>query len=490
VKTGNTRSTFIEGQRRLDARYFLSPGRRASEELALARAQGLRFISLGGKQGAAKIWQPTRFKLAYAAPREEHFPYLRPYDVFEYLPRAADYVSSKRNPEIQTCRPKNGAILQTCSGRNLGPAVITDTYLERFAVGSDMLRIEIDDKVLRLYVLAYLQTRIAQALLTQGKTGSVIDHLSPDHIGALEIPLFENGIQQAVAAKMELSTKLREEARLGLAAALNQYEDTLPRPDRRAPLKSGWSLALSDVTGRLDAASYDPLAATVRDELRSAGGKPVATFATVLKPPGRYKTYYVAPDHGRPILSGAQILQCKPINLRFISERSFKDASDYQLRRGWIAYQADGRSEEALGIPILVTSDRDGWLASGHVGRLVPTNPEDSGWLYLAARTWCALIQVKALASGSVVDATFPADMNSVVLPPKTGIVNSAEIREMWDWFARAQQLEDEAVETLEKELSRATGAQFPPAELPVRGMGNAPDGRASKGNSQGRSDP
>src|SRR2546422_6560736 len=35
-----------------------------------------------------------------------------------------------------------------------------------------------------------------------------------------------------------------------------------------------------------------------------------------------------------------------------------------------IAFQADGRFEEALGFPVMVTSDRDGWLASGHVGRL------------------------------------------------------------------------------------------------------------------------
>jgi hypothetical protein len=54
----------------------------------------------------------------------------------------------------------------------------------------------------------------------------------------------------------------------------------------------------------------------------------------------------------------------------------------------------------------------------GHVGRLVAKNVADVGRLYLAFQTPHSQLQLKALASGSVVDATFPADAEAVILPP------------------------------------------------------------------------
>ncbi|MFY9585465.1 MAG: hypothetical protein WAR21_13345 [Candidatus Acidiferrales bacterium] len=343
--------------------------------------------------------------------------------------------------------------------------MIVDKYLEQFVIGSDMLRIEIDDEELRFYVLAYLQTAIAQALLRQGKTGSVIDHLSPDHVGELEIPLLDQGLRSSIAAGMSQSTNLRESARLALGAALEEYEKSLPRPNRQAPLKSGWTVGLKDVSGRLDAAFYDPLVGLTRNALRAAGGRPVKDVAEVLKPQGRYKTRYVEREYGKPILSGAQVLQFKPINLRFMPEKAFQDVSRYQLATGWIAFQADGRFEEALGFPVMVTSDRDGWLASGHVGRLIPREGVEPGWLYLAARTWCAQIQVKALACGSVVDALYPTDLEEVILPPKL-TVDSSGISNAWEMFAAAQREQDAAVQLIESKLIDIMKGFYPCQEL------------------------
>lgn len=105
----------------------------------------------------------------------------------------------------------------------------------------------------------------------------------------------------------------------------------------------------------------------------------------------------------------------------------------------------------------MISRDRDGWLASGHVGRLVPKESTDPGWLFLAARTWHVQIQIKALASGSVVDSTFPPDMESVVLPPP-GQVDGISISRAWMSFAEAQDAENEAIAILEAALTDAAG--------------------------------
>jgi hypothetical protein len=452
MKVGTISATSLTTHARLDSRYFLSPGIKAAERLARAKVGGVSCVPLGGESGVARIWQPNRFGKVEASPGEDRIGYLRPYDVFEYLPRAADFVSLRRSGEIEQCKLTRGMLVQSCSGRNLGPAVFVDKYLARFVIGSDMIRIEINDPDMRSYVLAYLQSETGQQLLTQGKTGSVIDHLSKSHIARLEIPLFGNEVRASIVRNMSEAIRLREEARLTLDAALARYEQSLPDVTRVTPEKEGWTIRAKELTGRLDAANYDPLVSNTRKKLLEKGGTRVATLATVLKPGGRYKTLYVDPVHGHPVLSGTQLLQVRPIHLGYMPLVAFKNPTAYEVRKGWLAYQADGRAEDALGLPVMVTSDRDGWLASGHVGRLIAKAGVDPGWLYLAVRNWAAQIQLKALASGSVVDSTFPSDMESVILPPRDSEDGRA-IQEAWEKFATAQRSEDEALSLIERSL-------------------------------------
>jgi hypothetical protein len=125
----------------------------------------------------------------------------------------------------------------------------------------------------------------------------------------------------------------------------------------------------------------------------------------------------------------------------------------YELHEGWIVYQADGRAEESLGFPAVVTSERDGWLASGHVGRLVPNSGVSWGWLWLACSTTHVQRQIKAMASGSVVDSTFPADMAQVILPPMNDI-DGTKIERAWRGFVNAKQAEDTAIRLIEDALN------------------------------------
>jgi hypothetical protein len=454
-----THARFLSETERLDAKYFLSEGVLASEKMALAKSRGLNVQTLGttnGENGIAdRIWRPLRFRRAYAAKGEPSVPYLRPYDALEYLPVAADHLSKGRTKRLETYRIKAGMILQTCSGRNLGPALMVDEYLARFVVGDDMIRIEISDEKRRMFVLAFLQSQTGQRLLKWGKTGSVIDHISEDHVSALEIPQLDSRAQKAASEAISEAVELRQKARLELDRMLSAYESTLPKIPSAT---QHWSISARHLSSRIDSAFYSPDVARIRAALLKSGGMKVESVATVIKPAGRYKTHYVEKEYGRPILSGAQMLQAHPINLRYISPRSFKDVTKYELSSKWITYQADGRAEEALGLPAMITSDRDGWLASGHVGRLIANEARDSGWLWLACRTEHVQKQIKAFASRSVVDSTFPFDMENVILPPSAS-VNSRAVESLWESFAKAQRLEDDATAIVETAIDRVATA-------------------------------
>lgn len=143
--------------------------------------------------------------------------------------------------------------------------------------------------------------------------------------------------------------------------------------------------------------------ASVRDALPAVGGVTVQEVAETFIP-GRYRRYYVGAEHGRPIVSGRQLLQSQPINLRHIATRSF-DFSVYALSEGMVAFGAEGRAEERIAQPALITRDWAGWLANNHVMRARPRPGVNPGWLYVAFAAPQVQAQVKACSCGSAVDA-------------------------------------------------------------------------------------
>jgi hypothetical protein len=147
-----------------------------------------------------------------------------------------------------------------------------------------------------------------------------------------------------------------------------------------------------------------------------------------------------------------------------MSERAFDDVAPYELREGWSAYMADGRAEKGLGIVAYITRERDGWLASGHVGRLAPKEGVNPGALWLAARTAHVQAQLKSLASGSVVDSTFPVDMGGVILPP-LDTIDGESIVAAWDQFADAVELEEQATELVDTTMAEVSGVEMAAAE-------------------------
>jgi type I restriction enzyme S subunit len=441
-------STIDDG--RLDASHYLPQNAAAVDLLKAAEATGVEFIRL--ERIADSIWAPSRFKRTYAVEGETSVPYLRAYDIFEYLPDAADHLSEKRTDDLDTYRVRNGLILQTCSGRNLGPAVVVDSYLDGFVMSHDLLRVDIRDELTRMYVLTYLKSSLGQAMVRRDKTGSVIDHISDSHLSRVAVPMLAPVDRSRIGQMMLQAKSLREQARLDLSRERHDYEASLP-PFDAGPRRHGWNVLSSLFTGRLDAASYGPLARGARDALLANGGLAIGEVARVEKPAGRYTTRYVKPSYGLPFVGVTNALHATPINLQYIAPSALRSLEDYRLDTDWTIFQADGRSEEALGVPVMVTPDRAGWLASGHVGRIIPSEGIDPGWVYLAWQNNMTQLQVKSLACGSVVDALYPDELRRVVIPRQR---DGGIIRRAWHLMATAQERETRAITEFEQAIAKA----------------------------------
>ncbi|WP_311879191.1 hypothetical protein [Microbacterium forte] len=442
------RAAFADG--RLDAKYHCSPGVLANDHMRALQLAGAEIRRVAGIGGLGSVGATSRTRRVYAAPGEDSLPYLRPYDIFDYMPQAADQLSKSGSTNLQELVPEVGTILQTCSGRNLGPLAYADAYISRFVVSDDMLRLQIADKTSRLYTLAFLSTPTGQALLTRSKTGNVIDHLSADDLSAVQVPFIDPLLTNETAEAMQEAIRTRERARLRLEELVREFASELPQISSTDPLKAGWPLRASSLGGRLDAAFHDPRIDRVRDDLKRAGGTHLGAVADTSMP-NRYKRYYVDESHGRPIMSGRQLLQLKPVNLQYIAARAL-DFKAYELGAGTLVFGARGRAEERISLPALITEDRSSWLASHNVMRVRPKEGISPGWLYLCFATEQVQLQVKGSAFGSVVDVVDPANLNEIILPP-VDEERGNEADRCWANFAAANALEAETVARLEQAI-------------------------------------
>jgi type I restriction enzyme S subunit len=89
----------------------------------------------------------------------------------------------------------------------------------------------------------------------------------------------------------------------------------------------------------------------------------------------------------------------------------------FALKKGWTVFTCDGRAEESLGATAFGSSLWDGWTASNHVMRVLPRSGYNLGFLYLALRSPFVQIQLKARATGNVVDALDVPTISDVLLP-------------------------------------------------------------------------
>ncbi len=444
MKISTVKRSEILTRSRLDSSYYLSEGNIAIRLVENAIKKSPRHIHLGDSD-IASVWQPNRNILIYAGDGEETVPYLQPYDILEYLPEARAQLSSHKNP-VDKLKVPEGTILQTCSGRNLGPLVISDKYLEKFVFGSDLMRITINDPVTKFYVYAFLNTWVGQALLHSSKTGSVIDHLSADDIRALCIPVFSEEIFEKVSAIMQESYELFSKARLELVSCKNEFFSAVKIHKDRSHLCKGWGVSYKNIWAgkRIDAAFYDWTTLNATEQLRKEGGYPLSTVAKTHKPAGRNKTNYVEKEYGLPTLSGRQLLQNQAVGLKYLPKSSAEKYSSFKLRKGWIAYPADGRVEGRLGTPVIITDNRDGWFASGHIGRIEANEGIHPGYLYLAFSHPIVQAQLSSVACGSVVDAVYPDDVEAFIIPPQISF-NYDRVTAAWGMINKSESLKNKA---------------------------------------------
>ncbi len=476
MKKGIVTSSMVLESTRIDPKHFLDDGYQCY--LRVTRGSW-PFVTVSQMLGESSVWAPSVSKFVPAAGPDFGKPYLAPFDTLRYVLVSNSWVSSSHFKAFSSCEVKRGQLLITCSGRNLGPCVWVDDLLSEFVVSGDMIRVEGADQSMLFYLMAFLHTRVGNALIRRHKTGSVIDHISPRAVQDLVVPILADDFIAQIVTQFEKATLMREHARHMLAGAMDAFSNRVGIDQalsriREMHLPRHFSLHSGTVRSRIDAEYHAPIYRAFINELgRTCELRQLGDIADITRPPGRYKTLYVTDNrYGLPLLSTRHMAQFRPVGLKYISPLAFRTPEEYLVRAGCILMAADGRAEENLGDCVLLGQDRDGWAASGHVIRVKPRADIHPGILYLSLVCEPIRAIIKSLATGSVVDAISEMELATVYVP-YLPLHEARQIGDQvvgaWEEFAQAKAVEDAAIAIFEDAL-------FTPALGPSGAVGTKND--------------
>jgi type I restriction enzyme S subunit len=207
---------------------------------------------------------------------------------------------------------------------------------------------------------------------------------------------------------------------------------------------------------RLDAHFYNPIAQLALTNIKNCRCqvKSVGDVAKVLLAGGRLKRNYVDPAHGIPYLSGKNIVQIRPIDLKYLANVEKDETKDLLLEKGCLLVTRTG----TVGRICYVWQNFENYAASDNILRIIPNSQfVDGGYLHAFLSSPYGHEQIVRFRCGSVVDMITDDQLRKVIVPLPDSL-HQREIGNMvrlaYEKRAEAIRLEDEAQAILMDEIT------------------------------------
>ncbi|MEM2111700.1 MAG: restriction endonuclease subunit S, partial [Candidatus Bathyarchaeia archaeon] len=327
------------------------------------------------------------------------------------------------------------------------------------------------------YIYAYLNTWMGQAFLSKDRYGATIKHIEPGHVANISIPLLPESYVKEINEKILEAHRLREEAQELLVEAEKTFYEKLelPRLDddiieyfngkEGKPIKA-FTLASNELLTtqiRLNAYSYLPICRYARKILAECKGKfdlkklgDPEVSKKVFTPP-RFKRIYVKNEkYGIPLLQGSHIPMLKYFDIKLLWNK-MENLNEYVIKSNWILVTCSG----TIGRVFLVSKLCEGWTATNHMTRIIPSEKTNAGYLTIFLQSPYGLSQLQTLIYGGVVEELGEAgELLSEILVPIPSDSTQENIGnlviEAYEKKDQANMLENEAVKALEEKLAEA----------------------------------
>lgn len=235
----------IDTQLKINPQLFLPSLNETIQKIAeIDELEGWTVTTLGQLESGVRIFKGPRLRsepLIVESPGPGIERYYTPSAILQDKLDSAKWIdprkaSASQRRTIAAVRVKQGTILITRSG-TIGRVAYVTRSLHNAIVSDDLIRVEIDDPKLRYYLFSYLQSPFAYDQMLRNEYGAVQQHLEPQHIRDLLVPVpddlsaLDDAIQASknvVAVKERLASGFErsQKATSGLIADLIREVET------------------------------------------------------------------------------------------------------------------------------------------------------------------------------------------------------------------------------------------------------------------------
>src|SRR6266705_5789706 len=248
--------------RRLSSKPYLSgaiEARMLLDKLTVKK-EPLFKVTKGGLQG---IFNGPRFARVYVDDPDYGVPFLGSTDILAADLSSLPFLSRKLVGSYPELLIQEGWTLITCSG-TIGRMTCSRSDMVGTAGSQHFMRVVPDpDKILPGYLYAYLSSNFGRPLVVEGTYGQVIQHIEPQHIADLPVPIAQLEIQKKAHELITEMAQLRVEGVAGYQQATEQIFNSIGivEPQRHTWLgdKSGEAFSVTQLSSKtLRALNYDP----------------------------------------------------------------------------------------------------------------------------------------------------------------------------------------------------------------------------------------
>jgi type I restriction enzyme, S subunit len=450
MKTACAKSAwFTETGVRLDASYHLSEGRQA-KILVEKSPLGTEVIS----NVSSRVFYGGRARRYYVDNPELGIPFMGSADMLKADLNGIKLVSKKYTRDLTGAIIQPGWTLISRSGTIGNTAYSTADFAGK-AASEHIIRVVPNNKIPAGYLFAFLSSKYGYGLLTQGTFGAVIQHVEPDFVSEMPVPLLSEKLMREVHQKVEEAAKLRAEANAAMRAGVALLENELPAFEQTSQYIARAS-SFAHQRLRFDATvqhtAYDRF---LRLAAQNAVLKTVGSLSVRVFTPDIFKRIRVADaNRGVVFLSGTDLLETRPKFNSFLSRKTPK-LRDYILEEGWLALQDSG-SLSSMGYVSLVPKFLEGAAATNNLIRIVPKAENYNPYLFAYFKTEQGQAILKSLSYGTGQLHIDNAQIEQLQVPVYEQLVVEVtrHITQYTRQFNEAFELETAAIQTVESAIA------------------------------------
>ena len=419
-------SAWIEREgRRLDCGPYLSGAVEARvlvEALPVPRVD-LRGLTHGHEGG---IYIGQQFARNYVSDPEHGVPFLSSSSMLHAEFIHADLLrrSDATSPRLAHLRIEEGTTLVSRSG-TIGRMVYVRPEMSGMWATEHAIKIVPDPGLVRPgYLYAFLRGAYGRPMLTGGTYGAIVQHVEPQHIVRVPVPLAPDDLQEEAHRLVTEAAAMRTAASAELRAVVREIEETvgLPPINGRSSVQSPDTslVRASALGGRMDGlfhSSYHRAVLEPLRELPSTRRTTVGELAERVFWPPMFKRIRVEDlRYGLPFFGTSALMRSDP-DASYLLARRTPGFENLIVDETTVLVPASGQLNGIIGHAVLPYGDVVGSPVTHDAMRLFSTSEVAAGYLFACLGSEYGRRQLKVRAFGSSIPHLNESAVAGILLP-------------------------------------------------------------------------